>query len=45
MIKIICTMFTVTIKDLKVYLDNLNLLIKKNVIEFEQLVLKKETDK
>ncbi len=45
MIKIIYVIFAIPIKDLKVRLDNLNLLLRKNGIWFEPLTQKGETDK
>lgn len=32
MIRVVCTMFAITIEDLKLYLGNLNLLLEKNRI-------------
>ena len=45
MIRVICTILTVAIKDLKVYLGNLNLPLGKNAILFEPQAQKEETDK
>ena len=45
MIRVICAIFTVAIENLKVHLDNSNLFLKKNAIQFELLAQKKEIDK
>ena len=45
MIRVVCAMFDVAIKDLKVRLGNLNLLLSKNAIWFEPLAQKGETNK
>ena len=45
MIKVVCTMLVITIEDLKMLLDNSNLLLGKSVIWFEPSALKKETGK
>lgn len=45
MIKVVCTILTIAIKNLGVHLGNLNLLLRNNVIGFELLVLKKKTNK
>lgn len=44
-IQVICTILAIVIKDLEIYLNNLNLLIKKSAICFELLVQKKEIGK
>ena len=38
-------MLTIVIKDLEIYLSNLNLVLRKSVIRFELLAQKSETDK
>lgn len=45
MIKVICIIFAITIKDLKLHLSTLNLLLGKNTIKFKLLVPKKKTVK
>lgn len=45
MIRVIYIIFAIIIKDIKVYLDNLNLLLKKSVIWFKLLIKKKEIGK
>ena len=45
MIKVVCIIFAIAIKDLEVYLSNWNLPTWKNVIYFEPLAQKKETGK
>ena len=45
MIKVVYAMLAIAIKDLKVCLDNSNLLLRKNVIWFEPLAYKRETGK
>ena len=45
MIKVVCAMLAVVIKDLKVRLGNSNLLLEKSVIWFELLSQKGETGK
>lgn len=45
MIEIVCAMFVVAIKDLKVRLNNLNQLIVKSAICFKLLAQKGETGK
>lgn len=44
-IKVVCAIFVVAIKDLEVQLSNLNLQIRKNAICFESLASKRETGK
>lgn len=44
-IKIVCAILAIAMKDLKVCLDNLNLLLGKNVIWFDLLAQKRETSK
>lgn len=43
MIKIVCTILAIITKDLEMYLNNLNLSIKKSTIWFKSLTQKKET--
>ena len=43
MIRVVCAMLTVVIKDLEVHLGNSNLPLRKSVIWFELLALKRET--
>lgn len=45
MMRIVCAIFSITIKDLKVHLNNLNLPIQKSVILFEFLAQKEEINK
>ncbi len=45
MIKVICTILVVAIKDLEVCLGNSNLPLGKNAIRFELLIQKRETSK
>lgn len=45
MIKLVYAMLDIAIKDLKIYLNNSNLLIRKSAIYYEFLVQKKKTGK
>lgn len=45
MIKVICTIFTIVIKDMKMRLGNLYLLLGKSAMWFEPLAQTVETDK
>ena len=45
MIRVICTMLAIVIKDLEVYLGNSNLPLGKNAIWFKPLAQKRETGK
>lgn len=45
MIRVICAILAIIIEDLEIHLDNSNLLLRKYVIYFKLLVLKKETSK
>ena len=45
MVKVVCVILTITIKDLEVRYDNANLLLGKSAIWFELLAQKGETSK
>ena len=45
MVKVVCTIVAIAIKDLEICLGNLNLFLGKNVIQFEPLTQIKETHK
>lgn len=45
MIRVIYIILSILIKDLEVHLDNLNLLLRKNIIRFESLVQKEDIGK
>ena len=45
MIRVICAMLTIAIKDLEIRFDNPNLLLSKRAIRFELLAQKLETNK
>ncbi len=44
MIRVVCAMLAVAIKDLEFYLGNMNLPLGKNAIRFEPSAQKEETD-